>query len=241
MEAHTKSTTLTPVSGCDFIALALTFFVGRENISEKGKSFRYTIGGNMFRSLRNLWLLCIGLLLCVCSFTPMLLAQKSVDSVTAPIQTGPIEIWEDHHDTSLPLTDMIRLYPQPPLPLEHFVHPVLPIPPRYYPPGQKDGALQTMKLPGRLAPSIGLNFEGQDFDTTCNCAPPDRMARSVPLSMCSKSTLSFRFTPSRAVACLPGRLRPILCGAASAEPAKRPTTVMVRWPLTNWPTAGSSS
>ncbi len=127
----------------------------------------------MFRCLHNLWLLCIGLLLCVCSFTPMLLAQKSVDSVTAPIQTGPIEIWEDHHDTSLPLTDMIRLYPQPPPPLEHFVHPVLPIPPRYYPPGQKDGALQTMKLPGRLAASVGLNFEGQDFDTICNCAPPD--------------------------------------------------------------------
>jgi hypothetical protein len=80
---------------------------------------------------------------------------------------------EDHHDTSMSLLDMIRYYPQPNPPLEHWVRPELPLPPREYPAGVIDPVLQTRAAATRLAPATGLNFEGNDFDLTCNCAPPD--------------------------------------------------------------------
>jgi hypothetical protein len=116
---------------------------------------------------------CIGLILWACCFTATVPAQENTDDRALPVQSGPILIPEDHHDTSLPLADLIKLYPQSLPVADHTVRPVLPIPPRYYPSGQEDGALQTAALPGGLAATIGLNLEGQDFDLTCNCAPPD--------------------------------------------------------------------
>jgi hypothetical protein len=36
-----------------------------------------------------------------------------------------------------------------------------------------DPVVQSSSEPVELAPTTGLNFEGNDFDLTCNCAPPD--------------------------------------------------------------------
>jgi Protein of unknown function (DUF1573)/Abnormal spindle-like microcephaly-assoc'd, ASPM-SPD-2-Hydin len=70
------------------------------------------------------------------------------------------------------LKDMIRFYPQPNPPTKPWVRPEFPLPPRDYPARVTDPVLQTGSF-GPLAASIGLNFEGNDFDTVCNCAPPD--------------------------------------------------------------------
>ena len=112
------------------------------------------------------FLLCVAVCMCVFS-TTALSAQKS-----AHVQTGPTEYMEDHHDTSMSLSDMIRFYPQPNPPLYPWVRPEMPIPPRDYPAGVTDPVLQNRKL-GPLAATIGLDFEGNDFDLTCSCAPPD--------------------------------------------------------------------
>jgi hypothetical protein len=120
----------------------------------------------MKRSAVPALLLCVAVSLCV--FSPLALSAQD----SARVQTGPREYWEDHHDTSMSLLDMIRFYPQPNPPAQSWVRPVLPIPPREYPQGVKDRVLQTRSF-GPLAATIGLNFEGNDFDTVCNCAPPD--------------------------------------------------------------------
>ncbi len=120
----------------------------------------------MKRSAVPALLLCVAVSLCV--FSPLALSAQD----SARVQTGPREYWEDHHDTSMSLLDMIRFYPQPNPPAQSWVRPVLPIPPREYPQGVKDRVLQTRTF-GPLAATIGLNFEGNDFDTVCNCAPPD--------------------------------------------------------------------
>jgi len=70
------------------------------------------------------------------------------------------------------LKDMIRFYPQPNPPTRPWVRPELPLPPRDYPASVKDPVLQTGRF-GPLAATIGLNFEGNDFDSVCDCAPPD--------------------------------------------------------------------
>jgi hypothetical protein len=49
----------------------------------------------------------------------------------------------------------------------------MPLPPRDYPAHVTDPVLQTGNGFGPLAATIGLNFEGNDFDLTCSCAPPD--------------------------------------------------------------------
>ena len=113
------------------------------------------------------WLLCVAV--CMCILTTVAVSAQD----TVQVQTGPREYLEDHHDTSLSLLDMIQLYPQPNPPAEQWVRPLLRIPPREYPAGVMDPVLQTNSGPGTLAPALGLNFEGNDFDLTCNCAPPD--------------------------------------------------------------------
>jgi hypothetical protein len=120
----------------------------------------------MKRSAVSAWLLCVAVSMCVFS-TLALWAQD-----TARVQTGPREYSEDHHDTSMSLLDMIRLYPQPNPRPEHWVRPDLPLPPREYPTDVTDPVRQTSSF-GPLAATVGLNFEGNDFDTVCNCAPPD--------------------------------------------------------------------
>ena len=71
------------------------------------------------------------------------------------------------------LLDMIRSYPQPSPPSQPWVRPEMPLPPRDYPANVTDPVLQTGNGFGPLAATIGLNFEGNDFDLTCDCAPPD--------------------------------------------------------------------
>jgi hypothetical protein len=114
-----------------------------------------------------------GLLLYVavsmCAFSPLALSAQDL----AQVQTGPREYGEDHHDTSMSLHDMIRFYPQPNPPLTPRVRPEREIPPRAYPAQVTDPVLQTSPSFAPLAASTGLNFEGNDFDTVCNCAPPD--------------------------------------------------------------------
>jgi hypothetical protein len=112
-------------------------------------------------------LLCIAVSLCV--FSPLTLSAQDAPHV----QTGPMEYWEDHHDISMSLLDMIRFYPQPNPPFQPWVRPELPIPPRAYPAHVTDPVLQTSSGLAPLAATLGLNFEGNDFDTVCNCAPPD--------------------------------------------------------------------
>ncbi len=111
-------------------------------------------------------LLCVAVFLCFASSVGY--AQH--------VQTGPKQYFEDHHDTSMPLTDMLRLFPQP-KPLARWVRPEMPLPPRKYPLHVFDPVRQTTDItglsPALSAPSVGLNFEGNDFDTVCNCAPPD--------------------------------------------------------------------
>ena len=120
----------------------------------------------MKRSAVTAWLLCVAVSVCV--FSPLLLSAQD----SARVQTGPREYAEDHHDTSMSLVDMIRLYPQPNPRSEHWVRPDLPLPPREYPADVTDPVRQTSSF-GPLAATVGLNFEGNDFDTVCNCAPPD--------------------------------------------------------------------
>ena len=120
----------------------------------------------MNRSAVTKLLLCLWVSMCI--FSALALAQNS-----APVQTGPQEFWEDHHDTSLSLLDMIRFYPQPIPPAQPWVRPEMPLPHRDYPANVVDPVLQRFSGFGPLAPTLGLNFEGNDFDTTCNCAPPD--------------------------------------------------------------------
>ena len=102
-------------------------------------------------------------------FTPLTLSAQH----RAHVQTGPREYVEDHHDSSLPLLDMIQLNPQPMVHLQPWVRPEMPLPPRNYPAHVIDPVLQTGNPLAPLAATIGLNFEGNDFDTVCNCAPPD--------------------------------------------------------------------
>ena len=102
-------------------------------------------------------------------FTPLTLSAQH----RAHVQNGPREYVEDHHDSSLPLLDMIQLNPQPMVHLEPWVRPEMPLPPRNYPAHVTDPVLQTGNPLAPLAATIGLNFEGNDFDTVCNCAPPD--------------------------------------------------------------------
>jgi hypothetical protein len=112
-------------------------------------------------------LLCVAISVCV--FSPFALWAQDATRV----QTAPREYWEDHHDTSMSLLDMIRFYPQPNPPSKPWVRPEMPLPPRDYPAHVTDPVLQTGNGFGPLAATIGLNFEGNDFDTVCNCAPPD--------------------------------------------------------------------
>src|SRR5260370_39355087 len=103
----------------------------------------------MKRSAVPALLLCVAVSLCV--FSPLALSAQD----SARVQTGPREYWEDHHDTSMSLLDMIRFYPQPNPPAQSWVRPVLPIPPREYPQGVKDRVLQNRSF-GPLAATIGL-------------------------------------------------------------------------------------
>src|ERR1700687_4397138 len=66
------------------------------------------------------FLLSLGFCMCV-FFTHALSAQNK-----ARVQTGPKEYWQDHHDTSMSLRDMIRFYPQPNPPTKPWVRPELP-------------------------------------------------------------------------------------------------------------------
>ena len=111
-------------------------------------------------------LLCVAVSMCI--FLPFALSAQD----SARVQTGPRVYPQDHHDTSMSLVDMIRYYPQPAPPSMPWVRPEYPIPHRTFAPDVADPILQTFS-PGPLAATIGLNFEGNDFDTTCNCAPPD--------------------------------------------------------------------
>jgi hypothetical protein len=120
----------------------------------------------MNRSAVKASLLCLAISLCVFSAVG-LWAQDS-----ARVQTGPKEFWEDHHDTSMSLLDMIRFYPQPNPRLDHWLRPEFELPHRDFPANVTDPVRQNTTV-GRLAATIGLNFEGNDFDTVCNCAPPD--------------------------------------------------------------------
>jgi hypothetical protein len=120
----------------------------------------------MKRCAVTVWLLCVAVSVCVLS--PIVLSAQD----SARLQTGPREYWEDHHDTSMSLRDMIRLYPQPNPRSEHWVRPDLPLPPREYPSDVTDPVRQTSSF-GPLAATVGLNFEGNDFDSVCSCAPPD--------------------------------------------------------------------
>lgn len=112
--------------------------------------------------------LLLGVAVSICVLSPLLLSAQD----SARVQTGPREYSEDHHDTSMSLRDMIRLYPQPNPRSEHWVRPDFPLPPREYPADVTDPVRQTSSF-GPLAATVGLNFEGNDFDTVCNCAPPD--------------------------------------------------------------------
>src|SRR5260370_41411009 len=120
----------------------------------------------MNRSAVTKLLLCVWVSMCI--FSTLALSQDS-----APVQTGPQEYWEDHHDTSMSLLDMIRFYPQPNPPAQPWIRPVLPIPPRDYPANVVDPVLQHVGGFGPLAATPGLNFAGNDFHTVCKCAPPD--------------------------------------------------------------------
>ena len=120
----------------------------------------------MKRSTVTALLLCVAVSMCV--FSPLALWAQD----TARVQTGPREYQEDHHDTSMSLQDMIRLYPQPNPRKEHWVRPDFPLPPREYPSDVTDPVRQTAAF-GAPAATVGLNFEGNDFDTVCDCAPPD--------------------------------------------------------------------
>jgi len=96
-------------------------------------------------------------------------------------QNGPRQltgqtIWEDHHDTSPPLRDLMAEYIPIFLPA-HEQPDDLPYPVHIYR-NRPDGALQSENLPANPptaagGPVMGLNFEGQDFDSTCRCIPPD--------------------------------------------------------------------
>jgi hypothetical protein len=113
--------------------------------------------------------LLLSLAVFACIFTPLTLSAQH----RAHVQTGPREYVEDHHDSSPPLLDMIQLNPQPMVHLQPWVRPEMPLPPRNYPAYVFDPVRQTANTFAPLAASIGLNFEGNDFDTVCNCAPPD--------------------------------------------------------------------
>src|SRR5690242_19600897 len=101
--------------------------------------------------------------LCLCVFTPLMSAQSK-----AHVQTGPKEYAEDHHDASMSLMDMIEYYPQASARLVPWVREEMPLPPRNYPAHVIDPVLQRDSMLGPLAASIGLDFEGNDFDTVCN-------------------------------------------------------------------------
>jgi len=120
----------------------------------------------MKRSAVTVWLLCVAVSVCVLS--PFVVSAQD----STHVQTGPREYQEDHHDTSMSLQDMIRLYPQPNPRSEHWVRPDFPLPPREYPSDVTDPVRQTAAF-GAPAATVGLNFEGNDFDTVCDCAPPD--------------------------------------------------------------------
>ena len=121
----------------------------------------------MNRTAVSALLLCFAVTACVFA-PPALSAQK-----TPHVQTGPTRQYaEDHHDTSLPLLDMIQLTPRTFHP-QPWIRPEFPLPPRNYPSHVTDTVRQTSTVTGPLAATIGLNFEGNDFDLTCNCAPPD--------------------------------------------------------------------
>src|SRR5215470_18558217 len=115
--------------------------------------------------------LLLSLAVIACIFTPPSLSAQH----RAHVQTAPREYAEEHHDSSLPLLDMMRLNPQPMIHLQPWVRPEMPLPPASYPAHVIDPVLQSAMggTSAPLAASLGLNFEGNDFDLTCDCAPPD--------------------------------------------------------------------
>ena len=121
----------------------------------------------MNRTAVSALLLCFAVTACV--FAPLAVSAQK----TPHVQTGPTRQYaEDHHDTSLPLLDMIQLTPRTIHP-QPWIRPEFPLPTRNYPAHVTDTVRQTTNVTGPLAATIGLNFEGNDFDLTCNCAPPD--------------------------------------------------------------------
>jgi hypothetical protein len=110
--------------------------------------------------------------LVLCLLAPLSLAAQKDAALPAG---GPeVVIWESYHDTSPPLREMLRLYPQAPLAERH------PLPrasasSRNY--TEVEDPVRQTSVPEKrekLAATIGLNFDGMDFnDSPCGCVPPD--------------------------------------------------------------------
>jgi hypothetical protein len=84
---------------------------------------------------------------------------------------------EVHHDTSLPLRDMIRIYNEQhrnEAPVKQHVVPLLPGPATMKLPMVPDGIKGNSIAPGAVPTTDILNFDGiDDAHSFCNCAPPD--------------------------------------------------------------------
>jgi hypothetical protein len=108
-----------------------------------------------------------GLLLVAAVWLGMASAQEG------PAPAGPVQMWENFHDVSPPLRDLVRLYPQPEgMPRRTEPRPRVPVP--HFAPGQADGALQTQAMHPLLSATVGLNFDGMTAACGyCAVAPPD--------------------------------------------------------------------
>jgi len=109
------------------------------------------------------------------------LAAASAAFLTSPANADNIlglKVFKEvHHDTSLPLGDMIRIYNEQhrnEAPASPHVIPLLPGPATMKLPAVPDGIKGNTMLPVTVPTTDLLNFDGiDDAHSFCNCAPPD--------------------------------------------------------------------
>lgn len=122
--------------------------------------------------MRNIIRLKNGAALCVLASVAGLMAAP------ANASTPNVTIYQAvRHDTSPPLSDMIRTYNEQhahDVHVGHYVIPLLPGPATKKLPLAPDGIRGGSFLPGNVATTDLLNFDGlNDSNSDCNCAPPD--------------------------------------------------------------------
>src|SRR5690242_15903959 len=104
---------------------------------------------------------------------------SAVALVASPANAGTqsVTIIKSIHDTSRPLRDMIRDYNKQhakDIHVGHYVVPLLPGPATMKVPGAPDGIKGPGFIPGKVATTDILNFDGlNDSNSDCGCAPPD--------------------------------------------------------------------